>query len=515
MLWVRSLDALEARPLVGTEDGILPFWSPDGGSLAFFAGNELRRLSLTDGTVQRICTVPGGGLGGGDWGEGGTILFSAGGGSGRIYSVAATGGDAKALTTPDDSRSEQNHHMPQFLPDGRRFLFTVTSTQDESSGLHVASLDAPENGRQIVPSWVRRLYAARHLLFVREGALLAQPFDPDRAEPSGEPIAIAPSVVTWSANAAAGWFGVSPGGTLAFFSGESVSGQVQLAWVDRRGQRLGAVGAPGHYGQIALSPDERNVALEIPDADGHFDLWVMDVARGVTSRVTATPGDERDPVWTADSRSLTFIARREGEGDLLRKGLRASDPETVLVDSPHEDIPESFSRDGGTLLFLRRVLEDDSQSAWALPLEEGGAAEPILTDFRVDETHLSPDGRWFAYVSNESGRDEVYLEAFRREGDRVRVSTDGGGQPKWRGDGKELFYTTPTGVLMAVEVRTPGDRLDVSLPTELFEIQGLQGTGYDDYSASADGQRFLIKQPVEEGREPRLQIVTNWTSLLE
>jgi Tol biopolymer transport system component len=199
----------------------------------------------------------------------------------------------------------------------------------------------------------------------------------------------------------------------------------------------------------------------------------------------------------------------------MRKGLRASDPETVLVDSPDEDIPESWSRDGRTLLFLRRVVEDDSQTAWALPLEGGGEAEPFLTSFRMDETQLSPDGRWVAYVSNESGRDEVYVEAFRREGDRVRVSTEGGGQPKWRGDGKELFYTTFGGRLAAVEVRGDGDRLDVSLPTELFDIQGLQGTGLDDYAPAADGQRFLVKQPVEEGRGSRLQIVTNWTSLLD
>jgi Tol biopolymer transport system component len=294
-----------------------------------------------------------------------------------------------------------------------------------------------------------------------------------------------------------------------------VSGQVQLAWVDRKGGQVGTVGAPGNYGQLALSPDERNVALEIPDAEGHFDLWVMDVARGVTNRVTATPGDERDPVWSADGRSLVFIARGDGKNNLLRKGLRASDPETVLVDSPDEDIPESWSRDGRTLLFLRRVVEDDSQTAWALPLEGGGEAEPFLTSFRMDETQLSPDGRWVAYVSNESGRDEVYVEAFRREGDRVRVSTEGGGQPKWRGDGKELFYTTLGSRLAAVEVRGDGDRLDVSLPTELFDIQGLQGTGLDDYAPAADGQRFLVKQPVEEGREARLQIITNWTSLLE
>jgi Tol biopolymer transport system component len=513
MLWVRSLDALEARPLAGTEGGSLPFWSPDGRSLAFFTEDELRRLSLADGTVQRVCTLPRPRPTGGDWNEEGTILFSTGWGAAQVYSVTATGGDAKPLTTLDESRGEQNHHMPQFLPDARHFLFLVGGTE-ERQGLYVATLDSPDDKRQVAPEWRRRLYAAGHLLFVRDGTLLAQPFDADRAALSGEPVAIAPSVVTWAGSAGLGWFGASPGGTLASFAGESVSGQVQLAWVDRKGQQVGTVGAPGDYRQIALSPDERNVALEIPDAEGHFDLWVMDVARGVTSRVTATPANERDPVWSADGRSLAFIARGSEGADLRRKGLRAGDPETVLVDSPDEDVPESWSNDGKTLLFIRRTV-DDAQSVWALPVEEGGEPVPVLTAFRVDEPHVSPDGRWIAYVSNESGRDEVYLEAFRREGDRVRVSTDGGGQPKWRGDGKELFFTTPGNRLAAVEVHAAGDRLRVSLPTELFDIQGLEGTGYDDYAPTADGQRFLVKQPIEEGRKPRLQIVTNWTSLLE
>jgi Tol biopolymer transport system component len=444
-----------------------------------------------------------------------TILFSAGGTAGRIYSVAASGGDARPMTTVDTSRGEAHHHMPQFLPDGRRFLFLVEASQEENAGLHVASLEAPDEKERVAPGWVRRAYTSGQLLFVRDGTLFARRFDAERVELGAEPVAIASSVASWMVNPDIGWFGTSPGGTLAYFSGQGQSGQVQLAWVDRKGGQVGTVGAPGSYGQIALSPDERNVALEILDSEGQYDLWVMDVARGVTSRVTATPGNERDPVWSPDGRGLAFVARREGGADLRHKGLRASDPETVLTDSSDEDIPESWSPQRGVVLLVRRTAED-TQSVWALPVEGGGEAEIVLdTGFRVDEPHLSPDGRWLAYVSGESGRDEVYVEPFRRDGERVRVSVDGGGQPKWREDGKELFYTTPGNLLMAVEVTSAGDRLDVSLPTELFEIRGLQGTGYDDYAPSADGQRFLVKRPVEEDRKPQLHIVTNWTSLLE
>ena len=513
MLWVRPLESLTARPLAGTEGATseIPVWSPDGRSLAFFAGGELRRLSLTDGTVQRICAMPSSGNGGSDWNAAGTILFSAGGGSGLIYSVAAMGGDAKQLTSLDASRGETSHHSPQFLPDGRRFLFLVNGS-DKAAGVYVASVGAPGERQQVAPGWMRRVYAAGHLLFVRDSNLLAQPFDAERAALSGGPVAIASSVVTWAFGPAFAWFGVSPAGTLAYISGASANAQAQLVWLDRKGAQVGTVGAPGDYAQFTLSPDGRNVALEVRDEKG-YDVWVMDVARGVASLVTNRAGDDRDPVWSRDGRSLVFSAMGAEKGVLRRKGLRAADPETLLTESADEDHPEYLSRDEETLLFVRRTA-DDAQSVWALSLKSG-KVEPVFdARFRVDEPQLSPDERWLAYVSQESGRDEVYLEPFRRAGDRVRVSVDGGGQPKWRGDGKELFYATPANQLMAVSVRAAAERLEVSLPTRLFEIRGLEGTGYDDYAPSADGQRFLVKLPVQESRKPQLQIVTNWTSLL-
>jgi Tol biopolymer transport system component len=414
---------------------------------------------------------------------------------------------------PDKARGENDHHTPQFLPDGRRFLFVING-DEKAAGLYVASLTAPAERRRVAPGWVRRVYASGHLLFVREGTLLAQPFDVERATPGGEPVAIARSVATWVANPGLGWFGASAQGTLAYYSRRSVAGQVQLAWVDRKGGQIATVGAPGDYGQLTLSPDGRNVALEVRDEKQAYDVWVMDLARGVASRVTTREGNERDPVWAPDGRSLAFAAMGAEKGVLRRKGLRALDPETTLTETADEDHPEFWSRDGQTLLFIHRTA-DDAQGAWALHLPDG-KVEPLLdARFRVDEPQLSPDERWLAYVSRESGRDEVYVEPYGHSGDRVRVSVDGGGQPKWRGDGKELFYTTPGNLLMAVGVRAVGERLEVTLPTKLFEVRGLEGTGYDDYAPSADGQRFLVKLPMEQDRKPQLQIVTNWPSLLE
>lgn len=513
MLWMRSLESLTARPLAGTEGGFLPAWSPDGQFVAFvYLGRELRRFNLADGTIQRICTLPATGVGGTDWNDSGVILFSTGADTGRIYSVPASGGDAKPLTTVDRARGEANHHFPQFLPDGRRFMFVIGG-EDRAAGTYVASVEAPAERRQVASGWVRRAYSKGHLLFARDGALLAQPFDVRSAASVGEPVVIAPSVATWGVSAGFGWFASSPAGTLSYLSGGGAQNQVQLAWVDRNGKQIATIGAPGNFSQIALSPDERNIALEISDADGQYDIWVMDVARGVTSRVTVSEGAERDPVWAPDGRSLAFIARTAKAADLRRKGLRASDPEIVIADSPDEDIPEDWLADGGSLLVIRRNQKDE-QSVWAVPLA-GGKSEQVLTGFRIDEPQVSPDGRWLAYLSRESGQDEVYIEPFRREGDRVRVSVAGGGQPEWRKDGRELFFTTPTNRLMAVTVRPAGDRLDVSLPTDLFEIRGLQGSVLDDYAPSADGQRFLVKLPVDQQRKPQLHVVTNWTSLLK
>jgi eukaryotic-like serine/threonine-protein kinase len=514
MLWVRPLASLSARPLSGTEGGFLPAWSPDGRSLAFTAADELRRLELADGTVQRICAMPQRGEGGVTWGRTGTILFSTGAGNGQIYSVAATGGDPKPLVAVDKSRGEINHHIPEFLPDGRRFLFT-TEGSDNVAGIYVGSVDAPAERQRLAPRGQRRVYADGHLLFVREGTLFAQPFDLRRTVVGGEPVAIATSVSTWANGDSFAWFAVSPAGTLAYFSGAGVRGQAQLAWVDRAGRQISNVGAPGNFGQIALSPDERNLALEVPTpGNQQFDLWVMDVARGVASRVTSARVNARDPVWTRDGRSLAFIARTEKGPSLRLKGLRASDPEIVIAAGagPEENIPETWVPNGDTLLVTRRNAKDE-QTVWAVPLK-GGTAEPVLSGSQFDEPQVSPDGRWLAYVSNESGQDEVYVEPFRREGDRVRISVKGGGQPKWRADGRELFLTTPTNRLLAVQVRAAGERLDVSLPTELFEIRGLEGSGYDDYAPSSDGQRFLIKVPVEQDQKPVLNVVTNWTSLL-
>jgi serine/threonine protein kinase/Tol biopolymer transport system component len=517
-VWLRSLEAPTAQPLVGGDGAIqlVPAWSPDGQSILIGSNGELRKLRLADGLSQKVTTFPAMAGFTASWGVSGTILLCEINQGRVVYSVPDTGGDARPLTTLDTSRDEVGHLFPQFLEDGRRFLFMVGSDQNsESAGLFLASLDDPDQRRKVADGWVRRVLVGEHLLFVSEGTLFAQLFDPRDAVPSGDPIGIASSVRSWSVDPNMGWFGASVGGTISYVSAIGTSGVLQLAWVDRSGREPQTIGPPGYYGQIALSPDSRNVALEIRDGQGQYDLWVMEIARGVTSRVTVDPADERDPVWSPDGRSLAYIRRTADGALLLRKGLRASDPETELMDSPDEHIPESWAADGETLMVVRRTATDE-QSVWALSTAEGGEARAVLdAGFRVDEPQLSPDGRWLAYVSPESNQDEVYLEPFEREGDRVRVSLNGGGQPKWRGDSRELFFVTEQGQLMAVEVGGDGGRLEVSLPRELFELGSVEGMGYDDYAVDADGTRFLVKIPVEAEVEPQLEIIVNWQGLLD
>ena len=415
-----------------------------------------------------------------------------------MFTVAATGGEPRPLALLAASNGEPRRLHPQFLKGGRSVGFLAVG-EGVPAGYYVATLDAPREGRRLVEGLTRLRQAGRYAFFLQGSALVAQPFDAERAALTGAPVAIAASVGAYEGYPGIGWFDVSPGGTLAYMAAQAASGDVQLTWLDRKGGAVGTVGAPGDYGQIALSPDERNVAVETRDAKGGSDLWVMDVARGVPSRVTAGPGEETNPVWSPDGRSLLFSSLHGGVTDLRRKALRATEPEAVLTDSPGGDYPESWSPDGRTLLFIRQPAAGQ-QSVWALASDGGGEPEPILNaGVYVDEPHVSPDGRWLAYASTESDRSEVYVEPFRREGDRVRVSVDGGGQPKWRGDGKELFFAGLDGRLMSVGFRFVADRPEVDLPKALFPIGGFSGPNYDDYAPSADGQRFLVKVGCRQG----------------
>jgi Tol biopolymer transport system component len=520
-LWIRPLDSPEARAFPGTNGAGGPFWSPDSATIAFVAGNEIRKLVLASGTVQRVCALPRPAFTGGTWSTDGTIVFSSGGGSGSLYSVSAAGGEAKPLTTLDAARGERGHWWPQFLPDGRRLLFDVGAAKPEDAGLHVASLDAPRERRRILPEEGRYVYVdPGYLLAVQDGILTARRFDARSLSATGEAVPIASSVGAWSNFAGYGWFSASATGVVAWLS--AFEREVRLEWLDRAGQRLGTLGEHGNYGQITLSPDDRRIAAEIPDGQGQFDIWTIDVARGVESRLTTDPANERDPVWSPDSQELVFSSDKGGDQDVVRIGIQGGSTASPLrtgvgATRGVRDIAECWARAGDTLVY---TTIGEGRAIWTAALDGDRPPEPLLkSGFGIDEPNVSRDGRWLAYISNESGRYEVYVEPFKRRGEKLRLSANGGGQPRWRGDGRELFYLSAGGQLMAVSVREVAAGLEIGMPTVLVEAANLRavvlGPDYDDYAVTADGRRFLVKSPVKREDRQRLHVLLNWPSMLE
>jgi Tol biopolymer transport system component len=507
-LWIRPLDSLATRPLPGTEGADEPFWSPDSGSVAFFTASELKTIYPSSGSTLQVCTLPRADHGPGTWSPSGTIVFQSGGADGSLVAVPAAGGEPRALSTPNLPQG-----WPQFLPDGKRVLFVINGTGD-TGGAHVLSLDDPRTLRRFLGERAFVRYAQPgHLLLVRNGTLLAQPFDHTSLRITGAGVPVVQAVEAFPWFKSWGYFSASSNGVLAYVA--SAGDRRQLSWLDRNGRRLGTVGRPAAYGQLVLAPDQSRVAVEIADANGNHDLWVVDLTRGVATRVTFDPVSEDDPVWAPDSRALAYDVVRPGRRDIFRKSLVGSDPPSLLLESPIDVYVKSWSPDGKALVY---VSYDGKEGAIrVLHPESDPKPEPLVrsgTGFRLEQPQISPDGRWLAYVANESGQFEVYVQPFRRPGERVRVSTEGGGQALWRGDGKELFYLSPGGKLMAVDVRPGAASIEVGLPRPLFDVGQYQPDLFD-YAPSADGQRFLVKVPVDDSPARQIHVVVNWPSLLQ
>jgi dipeptidyl aminopeptidase/acylaminoacyl peptidase len=422
------------------------------------------------------------------------------------------------------ARGETTHGVPYFLPDGRHFFYVVRSSKPEVAGVYVGQLDSPgapgaggEPARLVATS-NKAEYAAGHLLFLRGGTLLAQPFDAATLKLSGEPSPVADSVGTGTGRAA---YSVAANGTLVFGPGGG-GVNTRLRWFDRGGKPLEALGPPGAYADPELSPDGRRVAVERNDPN---DLWLLETGRDVAARFTFDPSSNNYAIWSPDGQQLIFRSNRSGVNDLYRKAASGVAAEELLLQSPANKYHTDWSADGRYLVYGQEAA--GGFDLWVLPLEGGGDAvvkpgKPfafLQSNFNEDHAQFSPDGRWLAYTSNESGRYEVYVQSFPKAGGKYQVSTGGGIAPRWRRDGRELYYIAPDAKLMAVAIRGEST-LEAGQPAALFQTNIHEAGGYvtsdkQQYDVTADGQRFLINTPEEGSASAPLTVVLNWPAALK
>ncbi len=504
-LWLRRLDSQTAQPLPGTEGAGLPFWSPDSRWIGFGQGSKLKKIDIQGGPPVPVTDLPAD-FRGGSWNSEGVIVFGVLN-NGPLLRVAASGGMAVAAS------SGQSHRYPWFLPDGRHFLYATNQAGDMP--VQVGSLDEPaESGKVVAQAHSPAVYAQGHLLFLRENTLMAQPFDAVRLETTGEAMPVAEGVPSFTQPLRLGGFAVSPAGLLTFLSGTNGE-QAQLPWKDRFGKVLGNLGERiPIIGNVAISPDQKSAAVGFGTVQ---DLWIYDAARGLPTRFTFDPAIDREPVWSPDGKTLYFVsARGKGNFNVYRKASNGTGAEELLLEDAVDKSPTSFSPDGRLLLYSRNDPKTSSD-IWILPLtQEAGGAKPeprvfLQTPFNEARPQFSPDGQWVAYESNESGQREVYAAPFPGPGGKRQISSGGGVKPRWRKDGKEIFYHTEEGQLMAAEVIARNGTLEVGKVQKLFDgIGNIRGYLYD---VSADGQRFLVADEGAATARP-LTLLQNWTATL-
>ncbi len=510
LIWVRDLDAYEAYSLPGTEQGGASIsWSPDSRFMAFFdKAMKLKKIAASGGSAQTICETSADWFSATcAWGSSGLILFSPTD-TEALYQVSASGGIPIRATTLDTLRRETGHQFPHFLPDGRHFLFTVRSSQSKNRGLYIGSLDAKET-RRILDLEDKVFYSPPgYLIFTRDAILTAQPFNANNFKLEGEAFSIGERPVALDFG---GIYSVSHNGVLAYSS--AVDAVNQLVWFDRQGHRGNVIGEPGMYFEISLSPDEKFLAIVRSDPQKDtFDLWLLELSRQIFSRFTLDPADDLDPRWSPDGRHLVFASNRKGKFDLFQKSLSGGE-KVLLLESSERKNPDDYTKDGRYIIYRTRT--GGNPSVWALPLVGDRQPIPVMaTPFTIDESQVSPDGKWIAYNLDETGRAEVYIQPFLASGERIRISKHGGGQPKWRKDGKELFYLALDGTMMAVEIKT-GAALEPGAPQPLFQTRINVNPGIDQYAVTGDGQRFIVITPAEGQKPTPFNIVLNWMAELK
>ena len=523
-LWIRDLSAVQSRALPGTEaatgDQVSPSWSPDGRSVVFSAAGDLRKIDVDGGAPQTIVKGIGGQMGGAAWNGDGVIVFATN--NHGLRRVAATGGEVTPVSERDNTLGEAYHDAPFFLPDQRRFLYLAWSdTRPENRAIYVGSLDSPARTR-LMPAESQAVYAAGHLLFLRGGTLTARSFDPDNLQFTGEPFPVADLISVVGGKLGA--FAASENGSLIYKAVDSEAGNRQLLWMDRDGKAVPASDGPFEIAGLKLSPDDtRLVFTEGSPAD----VWVYDVVRGLKSRLTTDPAIDHNPIWSADGTRVLFDSHRRVPGTsttaegaiIFAKAANGATPEQLVLDSGEgsQQSPLDASRDGRTIVF-RKVAPSGVWNLWTLPLDGDRKPVPYRSGpFNETEASLSPDARWLAYSSNESGRSEVIVQPFPDpSGGKWQVSTNGGVTPRWRADGRELYYLDAGGRIVAAAVSSTGSIFTVESVAPLFRtplpLPIVPGGALGVYDVTADGKRFLVAVPPAGATPAPIDVVLNWNA---
>jgi Tol biopolymer transport system component len=505
-VWVRPMDALEAHPLAGTEGAVRLFWAPDSRQVAFSGSGKLRKVDISGGPPQTICDTPTGSDG--SWSPDGVILFD-GRGNDPIWRVPAVGGVAKVEVQVGAKTGRSAAGWPVFLPDGKHYLWMSYGSDTSDQTLMVSTLDSGEAPKTLFKTTSRVVYAPPgYLLFVRENTLVAQRFDVGSAAVQGEAVPIGEGLGVDSVGLAS--FSVSRTGVLVYRAGDTAGSR--LLWYDRAGKSTPALDVLGGYGDAAPSPDGKLVAYDAPSGGAGIDIWIRDVQRGVTQRFTFEPGDQIIPQWAPDGSRIVYTDRGKGLGDLYVRDASGAKGAEQLLTSPDLKLATDWSRDGAYLLYSDQA-KDTGWDLWALPMK--GDRKPFVirqTPFAEVMATFSPDGKYVAYQSNESGRGEIYVQEFPEARHKWQVSTQGGVHPFWRQDGRELFYRAGSRV-MAVPVQIAPE-FSAGVPVELFQAPFVTALDRAQCRPMPDGQRFLVlAAPGNEAVLPA-SVLLNWTAAL-
>jgi serine/threonine protein kinase/Tol biopolymer transport system component len=511
VLWTHEVGGRQTSSLAGTQGASYPFWSPDGKFIGFFADGKLKKVGVYEGRVQVLCDAPNGR--GGAWNRDGVIVFTPGG-LGGLFRVTSLGGSPVELTKPDPTAFESSHRWPVFLPDGKHFLYLAANFTGhlENNAIFLGSLDSQER-RSLVSTSANAAYAEPgYLVYLRDKTLVAQPFDGRHYVLSGEPHTLSDQVL-YLPGVDKAVFSVSSAEVLVTQTGKGTSIS-QLTWFDRSGKPAGTVGMPGSHSNVRLSPDGRRVAADQTDPDErNIDIWIHEPARGATTRLTFDPALDQTPVWSPDGKQILFASSRRVGFRLYLKNADGSGPEEEVADlgAGLQVHAWDWSRDG------KNVLVRKGNELWYLSWPQRVAKPLFQAKWTVRNAQFSPDGRWMAYASNETGSMEIYVSPFPSVNGKWQVSSAGGQEPRWRQDGKELFYLSAEGKMMAAAV-TAGTSFEAGSPVALFQTHPRQPVSASDvfsYDVSGDGQRFLILSKVDEANPAPLSVLLNWAAEME